>query len=91
MEYVYELSHYYELENGDDLVTDIAVYSTLQKAEAARERLKNHPKFKDHPDGFCISEYKLNEMFWTEGFVPFGEQYSPTGFEKTYSNCRRMK
>ena len=76
MEYVYELSHSYEVvENNEilDIEIYIAVYSTLQKAEAARDRLKSYPKFKDHPDDFCISEYKLNEMFWTEGFVPFDE------------------
>lgn len=76
MEHIYELSHSYEIvENNEiyDIETYIAVYSTLQKAEAARERLKNHPKFKDHPNDFCISEYKLDEMCWTEGFVPFDE------------------
>ncbi len=74
MKYVYELTHEYELpadENGViyDMGTDIAIYSSRKKALAAIERLKSHPAFKDHPDGFEIGKIEIDKDYWTEGFV----------------------
>ena len=74
MKYVYELTHEYELpedENGViyDIAIDIAIYSTKKKAIAARERLKKHPAFKDHPEGFEIGRIEIDKDYWTEGFV----------------------
>lgn len=71
MEYVYALTHFYEDEEGYDIVTDIATYSTKEKAVEAMERLKKHPKFISHPDDFNIDTYELDKCFWTEGFTTY--------------------
>ena len=71
MKFVYELSHFYEDSNGDDIVTYIAVYSTLEKAKKAIDRLKKEPKFASHEDDFCIDKYEIDKCDWQEGFVPF--------------------
>ena len=73
MKYVYELTHEYEMpedENGViyDITTDIAIYSTEEKALAAMERLKKHPAFKKHPEGFEIGKTEIDKDYWTEGF-----------------------
>ena len=67
MKSVYYLQH--EWFDGEyDYPTDIAVYSTLEKAETALKKFKKHPYFASHPEGFTISEYEINEDNWTEGF-----------------------
>ena len=68
---VYQLEHEYELlENGViyDMITRIAIYSTKEKAKRAIERLRSHPKFKDHPENFHIYETEVDTDFWQEGF-----------------------
>ncbi|WP_069988938.1 DUF7336 domain-containing protein [Massilioclostridium coli] len=71
MKSIFELTHFYKDEDGDDIATDIAVYSTREKAEQALEKFKKHPKFIDHPDDFNIDEYRLDEDNWTEGFFTY--------------------
>jgi hypothetical protein len=46
----------------------IGVYSTCQNAEAAIERAKVLPGFRDYPDYFLIDSYELNKDHWTSGF-----------------------
>lgn len=67
---VYELSWWYYDEktyDGEEMI--IAVYSSRKQAETALERFKKHPRFKGHEEDFYISEYKLNERWWAEGYV----------------------
>jgi len=72
MNTVFYLAH--EWYDGEyDYVTDIAVYSTLGKAEKALCKFKNHEKFKEHPEGFSIDEYDIDEDHWTEGFFKASE------------------
>ena len=72
--YVYELTHEYYNPNEDcDMVTDIAVYSSQIKAEAALKRMEQHPYFVRHPGEFCIDIYLVNKSEWTEGFTGFDE------------------
>ncbi|HVB85265.1 MAG TPA: hypothetical protein VNK23_01190 [Candidatus Dormibacteraeota bacterium] len=47
----------------------IGAYSTEAAAKAAINRLSGKPRFSAAPNGFQISEYKLNEDHWTDGFV----------------------
>ena len=71
---IYELTH--EFENaleGYDEITYISVYSTYKKAENALERLKNNPKFCDHPEGFIISPIEVDQTFWQDGFTSWDE------------------
>ena len=69
--YLYELSHEYEIEKSGniyDIITDIGIYTTEEKAEKAVERLKQHPKFKAHPEGFEIGKTEVDHDYWEEGF-----------------------
>lgn len=47
----------------------IGVYVTLADAQAAVERLRHQPGFRDWPDGFSIDEYELGFDHWIEGFA----------------------
>ena len=66
---VFILWHIRELENGEDETKLIGVYSTEQLAEAARERSRQLPGFRDLPDGFIIDRYAVDKDHWTEGYI----------------------
>lgn len=70
---IYFLEHAYE-EGEIEIVTDIAVYSSFERAQAAQKRLKRHPKFSSHPNSFIINKYRLNKREWCEGFIPMQEE-----------------
>ena len=54
-------------EYGDDAKL-IGVYSTNENAKSAISRLLPQPGFRDHPSGFTIEEYRIDQDNWTEGF-----------------------
>ncbi len=68
MDSVYLLWHVHTLEGRDDEKL-IGAYRTRQDAEAAIERLRNKPGFKETSNGFSIDKYVLNRDSWDEGFV----------------------
>lgn len=73
MKSIYFLQHAYE--DGEiEIVTDIAVFSSFEKAQAAQERLKKHPRFCSHPNSFIIIKHRLNKREWCEGFIPMQEE-----------------
>ncbi len=48
----------------------IGVYSSLKEVESAMARMRQRPGYRDHPDGFRVDCYRLNEdyddpMFFT--------------------------
>ena len=47
------------------------VFSTEANAEAARDRLRSRPGFRDHPDAFWMGSHLVDdpEPGWPEGFV----------------------
>jgi homoserine kinase type II len=55
----------------------IGVYSSKESAQAAVERLRLQPGFRDHPDGFEASEYRLDQDNWEEGFISWDEAMEP--------------
>lgn len=65
---VYLLWHAQDLEEETD-VKLLGVYSSQQKAEAARLRASDKPGFREHPEGFHIGRYEIDQDCWTEGFV----------------------
>jgi hypothetical protein len=65
---VYPLWHVYVRESGEEEQKLIGIYSTRANAEAAIERLKDKPGFKDYPQCFEIFEHTLDRDGWTEGF-----------------------
>jgi hypothetical protein len=66
---VFILWHVHEFEDGSEDVKLIGVYSTRERAEAAKQRLLNQPGFCDIPEGFHIDRYPLDKDHWTEGYV----------------------
>lgn len=73
MDYVYILFHSYEIpvegQISKDEVKVIGVFNEAELAEATAKDYKSLPGFKEYPDGFHISRYKLNQKWWTEGFI----------------------
>jgi homoserine kinase type II len=47
----------------------IGVYESQDAAQAAVERLRVQPGFRDTPEGFQIHRYEINRDHWTEGYV----------------------
>ena len=69
---VYVLQHMYEdgENNGHEEVKFIGVFSSLEQAKNAKEKLFSLPGFKDYPsDSFYIDPYEVDELHWQEGFV----------------------
>ena len=44
------------------------VYSSDAAARAAIARLSKQPGFIDHPNGFHVEAFELNQDHWREGF-----------------------
>ena len=67
--FVYVLQHSREVEDGDEDVKFIGVFSTEDKGQAAIAELRDKPGFSLYPDGFVLDRYELDRLWWTEGFV----------------------
>jgi hypothetical protein len=65
---VYVLQHVHSLEDGEEDVKFIGVYSSRENAEAAIIRLGQAPGFADALDGFYIDEYQVDKDQWVEGY-----------------------
>ena len=65
---VYLITHEYE-RDGQDHSKIIGIYSTMETAEAAVQRARQRPGFRDYPDGFVIDRCTVDKDEWTEGFV----------------------
>ena len=89
MKYVYIVQHFHILPDGEEDTKLIGVYSTVEAARAAVERLAKQPGFSDEPEiinpgsddeeqGYYIDKYKIDEDHWTDGFATMvgGEEYS---------------
>lgn len=68
MSKVFLLWHSRQIGEGDTDDKLIGVYSSTADAEAAIVRKATFPGFRDHPDGFTISQYELDQDAWSEGF-----------------------
>ena len=66
---VFLLWHVHEFPEGEEDAKLIGVYSTPEHAEQARRRLASQPGFRELPEGFQVSAYRLNQDHWTEGYV----------------------
>jgi hypothetical protein len=69
------VQHAHELEDGEDEVKMIGVYSTRENAESAVERLRLQPGFRDTPNCFFIDDYTVDQTYWTEGYVTTDVDY----------------
>jgi hypothetical protein len=66
---VFLLWHIHELSNGEEDAKLIGTYSSLEKAEQAKQRALVLPGFQDVPEGFVIDKYILDRDDWTEGYI----------------------
>jgi hypothetical protein len=66
---VWVVQHVRTINNGEEDVKMIGVYSTEQLACEAVARLGLQPGFCDVPKGFYVERYELNKDHWTEGFI----------------------
>jgi homoserine kinase type II len=73
MKMVYPLYHSRPIDDDEEDEKLVGIYSSRAQAEAAIERLRDKPGFRDFPDGFHIYEDELDRDGWTEGFLT-GEQ-----------------
>lgn len=70
MDKVFILQH--ERPETEDRMEDvklIGAYASEAAAQAAIERLRTQPGFRDYPDDFTIDAYEIDKDHWTEGFV----------------------
>jgi hypothetical protein len=68
--HVFVLSYARPMSDGPWAGMFIGVYSSLEKVEAAKERMRVRPGFRDFPDGFRIDCLRIDEdyddpMFFT--------------------------
>ncbi len=54
---------------GEVDVKLLGVFSTNELAVERVARARAEEGFRDYPDNFEVSEYKVDEDTWTEGFV----------------------
>jgi hypothetical protein len=67
--FVYVLQHVHVINDDEENVKLIGVYSSHDTAHAALERTKLLPGFKDAPDGFTLDKYTIDEDNWTDGYI----------------------
>jgi hypothetical protein len=65
---VYVLQHVHSLEDGEEDIKFIGVYSSPENAEAAITRLGQAPEFAEAVDGFHIDEYQVDKDQCAEGY-----------------------
>ena len=68
MKTVYVLQHVHSLDDGEEDVKFIGVYSSRENAEAAVTRLRRTPGFCEAANGFHIDEYQMDQDQWVEGY-----------------------
>jgi hypothetical protein len=66
---VFVLQHVHAVDNGEDDVKLIGVYSSRETAQAAITRLGDAPGFSEATAGFHIDEYQLDKDQWVEGYT----------------------
>ena len=69
MDTVLLLHHVHESEDGHADSKLIGVFSSMDYARAAQRQVQDQPGFRDSPEGFIISEMKVDRVEWREGFV----------------------
>jgi hypothetical protein len=65
---VFLLWHVHEFEDQDDDEKLLGVFSSEDKAKESIVFYSSQPGFIEHPDGFIIVKYAIDELEWKEGF-----------------------
>lgn len=75
MRVYYRLTHQYKKESWVEAdVKCIGFFESLEIAQAALEKVKDQPGFRDWPDNFRIDELELDKIDWKlikEAISPF--------------------
>ena len=66
---VFLVEHVHVLEDGEESVKTVGVYSSRQTAQQAVERLSLQPGFRDATEGFTIDLYWLDQDCWQDGYA----------------------
>ena len=67
---IFLLQHVHEFEDGHEDVKLIGVFSSEALARAAQNQVAEQPGFRDLPDGFDISEHRVDgPIGWPEGYI----------------------
>jgi hypothetical protein len=66
---VYLVEDMHVLDDGEESVKTIGIYSTREKAQQAVERLRTQPGFRAAPDGFVVDLYWVDQDCWEGGYV----------------------
>jgi hypothetical protein len=69
MAHVFLVQHVHTLNDDEDDVKLIGIYSTEERAADAVERARKLPGFCDAPDGFNVDGILVDEDRWTDGYV----------------------
>ena len=69
MNSVYLVQHVHTIDEDEENVKTIGIYSTRQIAQEAIARISLQEGFRDALDGFHVDKYKLDEDNWSEGYV----------------------
>ena len=69
MEFVYLVQHVHIINEDEEEVKIIGVYTTEKLAQEAIERTSKLEGFSEYLEGFHIDKYELNKDHWTEGYV----------------------
>lgn len=62
MDTVYVLWHTRVDGFGHDNDKCLGIFSSLEKAEKAKQYALTQKGFKDYPDGFCVSKYTIDQQ-----------------------------
>jgi hypothetical protein len=65
---LFVVQHLHVLDDGEEDVKFIGVYSTRDAALLAVGRLGLKPGFRETPEGFSIDPYTLDEDSWQDGY-----------------------
>jgi hypothetical protein len=74
---VYMLYHSRDLDDLENNLKLIGIYTSEEKAKNAIERVGGQPGFRDFPNGFQIYRQTLDEDSWAEGFITTDEAEEP--------------
>ena len=65
---LYELSHEFLDDEGYDNFTIFGLFSTYDEALQCQRREEEKAPYRSFPDGFVLSEVKVDVIGWQEGF-----------------------
>jgi hypothetical protein len=69
MKTLFVVFHEHDTDVQPDTSKLIGIYSSQERATDAVARYQQKPGFSEHPFGFSIDEYLVDEDHWKEGYI----------------------